>query len=76
MTTAIEHLLPLLHHPQGMVVHGDDLDRQAILQTGGELLDVHLDGAITGDTGHDGIRVSKLHTHGGRQTEAHGAEAP
>src|SRR5690606_9783211 len=73
VAAVVLHVLPLAHHAQRAVVEVDDLHRQVVLQAGGQLLDVHLDTAFTGDTGHIHIREVQLGAHGGRQTEAHGA---
>ncbi len=75
MTTAVEHLLPLLDHAQRTVVDGDDLDGHPVLQAGRELLNVHLYRAIAGDAADHRVRVGKLGPHGSRNAEAHGAEA-
>src|SRR5690606_15439683 len=74
VAATVLHVLPLTHHAQRLVVDVDDLHRQPVLQTGGQLLNIHLDGAFTSHTRHSGVRECKLHAHGRRQTEAHGAE--
>ncbi len=43
--------------------------------SGRELLDVHQDRGLAGDVDHQALRVGHLHTHGGRQAVAHGAQA-
>ena len=56
VAVAVEELLPLAHHAHVAVVQVHDLDRQAVLLAGGELLDAHLDRGLAGDAGHVGVR--------------------
>ena len=70
----VDELLPLADHTQITVVEIDDLDRQAVLLGGGQLLNAHDDAALAGDAGDLRIRIGELHAHGGRQPEAHGSE--
>ena len=58
MTPGIEHILPLLHHPEIAVVEVKHQDRQLILQRSGEFLNVHLDTAVTGHADHHFVRQS------------------
>src|SRR5690606_22668649 len=48
--------------------------RQVVLQTGRQLLNVHLDAALAGHTGDHRVRMVQLDAHGCRQAEAHGTE--
>ena len=75
VAVAVEELLPLAHHAHVLVVQVDDLDRQAVLLAGRELLQAHLDRRLAGDAGHRRARIGHLHAHRRRQAEAHGAEA-
>ena len=63
----VDELLPLADHTQITVVEIDDLDRQAVLLGGGQLLNAHDDAALAGDAGDLRIRIGELHAHGGRQ---------
>jgi len=66
----------LAHHAHILVVEVHDLDREPVLLAGRELLDAHLNARFAGDAGDRRARVRELHTHGRRQAEAHGAQAP
>ncbi|MNO79244.1 hypothetical protein D3C76_704080 [compost metagenome] len=75
VTAVVAHVLPLAHHTQHAIVQVDDLDRQIVLQAGRQFLDVHLDAAFASDASDILIREAQFHTHGRRETEAHGAQA-
>ncbi len=71
----MEQLLPLAHHAQIAVVQVADLDRQAELLAGRQLLDVHLDRGFAGHAGDLRVRVGQLGAHGVGHADAHGAQA-
>src|SRR5690606_29551730 len=68
-------LLPLPHHAEVTVVEAENLGGQAVLLAGGELLDIHLDGALARDAGDLCVRVGHLCAHGVGQAHPHGAQA-
>ena len=45
----VEELLPLAHHAEAAVVHDDDLEVEVLGDAGGELLQRHLERAVSGD---------------------------
>ena len=72
---AEEEGLPLPDHAETGVVEDQDLDRQAFLHDGPELLEGHLEPAVA-DHRHDlAFRGAELRPDGGREGETHRAEA-
>ena len=69
--TLVLHILPLLDHAQIIVAQTDYFDCGAVLRAGLELLNIHLNTALTGDAGHLCIGQSQLYAHSSRQTKAH-----
>src|SRR5690606_9065007 len=74
ITGAVFDLLPLPDHAEIAIVQAKHLGRKAILLTGGQFLDIHLDGAFARDHGDVHTRVGHLRAHGVRQPHAHGAQ--
>ena len=70
----VKKLLPLPDHAQIAVVQNDDLDRHLIADRRGQLLDVHLDGAVTGHIHHQPVGKGQLRADGRRESVAHGSE--
>ena len=70
----IKELLPLPDHAQVAVIHHGDLDGDIVLHQGGQLLDGHLETAVTIDAPDRFIGTAHLGAHGRRQTEAHRAQ--
>ncbi|SKO89493.1 Uncharacterised protein [Mycobacteroides abscessus subsp. massiliense] len=61
---AVIQFLPLANHAEIAVVQGNDVHRNAVLEAGGQLLDVHLNRAFAGDTEYILIRSSQFRTDG------------
>src|SRR5215210_1576020 len=76
IAAVVEKLLPLSDHPEVTVVQDGDLYVQPEVPYRGELLDVHLDAAVTGYHPHGVFGIGEGHAHRRRQREAHRAEAP
>src|SRR5512138_1544180 len=70
----IEKLLPLSHHAKEHVVQDNNLDRYFVCSYGAELLDIHLDAAVTGNIEDRNIRAGVLRSHCGREAVTHGSE--
>ncbi len=75
MSSAILHVLPLLNHAQSLIVQVNNLDRQTVLQTGGEFLHIHHKRAFPRNAGNCRPRVAHLHAHGRWQSKSHRAES-
>ena len=69
-----EQFLPLPHHTEKVVVQDNDLDRQAVLNEGSQLLQVHLETAVAADGNHLPAGKGRLRPHGCRQPVPHGPE--
>ncbi|MNE70646.1 hypothetical protein D3C80_1664520 [compost metagenome] len=65
MAARIDHVLPLLHHAQVAVIQVDHHHRQIVLQSRGQLLDIHLDAAVTGDAHYRFVWQCQFHPEGG-----------
>src|SRR5215213_8647544 len=76
VAAVVEELLPLADHPEVTVVQNGDLYVQPEVPYRGELLDVHLDAAVTGYDPDGVFRIGESHAHRRWQREAHRAEAP
>jgi len=63
------------NHAEITVVEDGDLDRQPLLAGGGQLLDVHLDGAVAGDIDDHLVRRRHLGADGRGKAVAHDAQA-
>src|SRR5215208_1956505 len=70
VAAVVEELLPLADHPEVTVVQNGDLYVQPEVPYRGELLDVHLDAAVTGYDPDGVFRIGESHAHR-RQREAH-----
>src|SRR5215213_7353434 len=75
VAAVVEELLPLADHPEVTVVQNGDLYVQPEVPYRGELLDVHLDAAVTGYDPDGVFRIGESHAHRRWQREAHRAEA-
>ena len=73
--TLIKDVFPLDNHTEVLVVHDHDLDRDVFHDGGGELLDIHHEGAVPIDIDDGAFRAGHLGTEGGRQAKSHGSEA-
>ncbi len=71
----VEEFLPLADHPEVAIVHDDELDVEAVIGEGGEFRDGHLEAAVAADGEDRLIGMREGCADGGRQSEAHGAEA-
>jgi len=58
----------------GLIVQVNDLDRQMVLRTGRQLLDIHLDTALTRHADDFRLRIMQLDAHGRREPEPHGPQ--
>ena len=74
-TVTVVQLLPLANHAEVAVIEGNDVHRNAVLETGGQFLDVHLNRTFAGNTEHILIRSGKFRTYCIRQTYAHRAQS-
>ena len=70
-----EHVLPLAHVAEVVVVHHDHLHRALVFHDGAKLLYAHLESAVAGEHAHCAFWGAKGGTDGGWQSEAHGAES-
>ena len=68
-------LLPLANHPQSAIIDDGDLDRNAVLHNGGEVVQGHLESAVAHDGDHLSIGKCHLRTHGRRDAIAHRTES-
>ena len=71
----VDDLLPLADHPELLVVEQRDLDRDAVLDEGHQLLERHLEAAVAGDRPGLAVRPAERGAHRRRHAEAHRAEA-
>src|SRR5215210_5359875 len=75
VAAVVEELLPLPDHPEVTVVQDRDFDVQPEVPDRRELLDVHLEAAVSGNDPDGIFRISERHAHRRRKREAHRAEA-
>ena len=75
VVAGIDDLLPLADHPELLVVEQGDLDRDVVGDEGHQLLERHLEPAVTGDRPGLAIGSAEGGAHGRRQAEAHRPKA-
>ena len=73
--SAVDHVLPLPHHAQPLIVDAYNLDADAIAMTGREFVDAHVETAVAVDIDDHALGTTDLGADSGRQTIAHGAKA-
>ena len=71
---AVEAILPLNDHAEVLVVEHEHLHREVLGVQGGELLDVHHEGAVAVDVNHRLARARGGGADGGGEAETHGTE--
>ncbi len=71
-----EELLPLADHAEVAVVHHDDLDVDALLRAGGQLLGVHLERAVAREADDEVVGAPDLRAHRRGQAEPHRPSPP
>ena len=71
VAAAVEELLPLADHPEVKIVQDHHFDGQAVMGDGAQLLDVHLDAAVSRHIDHGPVRAGHLRADGGGQPEPH-----
>ena len=71
----VEELLPLVDHSEHVVVDDGELNRQTILDDGGELAHGHLEAAVASNRPDGLIGRADLHSHSARHLVAHCAGA-
>ena len=62
----VDHVLPLAHHTQPLVVDDDDLDADLETVTGGQLVNGHVERAVAVDVDHLASRAADLGADGRR----------
>lgn len=72
---AVKHALPLIDHPEDVIVENDDLDVDAVLMKGSKFLTVHHDAAVAGKEDDRRLRTAYFRSHGRRKAVAHGSQA-
>ena len=63
----VEHALPLIDHPEDVIVENDDLDVDAVLMKGSKFLTVHHDAAVAGKEDDRRLRTAYFRSHGRRK---------
>ena len=71
----VNHVLPLAHHAQPLVVDYHHLHAYAVAVTSTELVDGHIETAVTVNIHHRAFGVGYLGADGRGQAVTHGAEA-
>ena len=72
--TVINHVLPLAHHAQPLVVDDHNLHTNAVAVAGAQFMDRHIQAAIAVNVDHEAFRMSDLGADRRRQAISHGAE--
>ena len=70
-----EHVLPLAHVAQIVVVKQHHLDWGLLLHDGAKLLNAHLEATVACEQAHRAVGSAKGCTHGSGKTEAHGSQS-
>ena len=70
-----EHVLPLAHVAQIVVVHQYHLDRCLLLHDGAKLLNAHLETAVACEETDSAVGSTECSTYGCRKSESHCAES-
>ena len=69
--SAHETIFPLNHHSKMLVVEQQHFNGKVFTVASCQLLNVHLEAAVTIDIDHQRVRVSRLDSHRCRQPKAH-----
>ena len=70
-----EHVLPLAHVAQIVVVHQYHLDRCLLLHDGAKFLNTHLETAVACEEADSAVGSTECSTYGCRKSESHCAES-